>query len=109
MEKQNTQELVLPINYDSFNEFYGENKLKIYQELIKGYEYVSENLNETFQLKINANVENINFSTTFNISKNDDEIIERLNYVYLPYFQKIEDYETCDKIKNIYKKIKGII
>lgn len=101
-------QLNIPDNYPTFGEFYTQNKSLIFKTLIDAYREVSNDHKLTIKVNINATVEEIPFDAHFIINKNDDDIIERLNNLYLPYYEKIEEYETCDEIKEIYKKIKGV-
>lgn len=106
MENENV--LDISENYSTFGEFYFTNKLLIFKTLLNGYKKLSDNLDLTITIKIKARVEEINFETTFILTKDNDEVIERLMNMYLPYFEENEDYETCDEIKKMYKKIKGV-
>jgi hypothetical protein len=104
------KETVLDIteNYPTFGEFYLKNQPLIFKTLIDGYRELSNNLDLIITIKICACVENYNFDNSFYIKKDDEEIIERLNNIYIPYYEKNEEYEICDEIREIYKKIKGV-
>lgn len=90
-------------NYPTFKEFYDDSKPLIYKTLIEGYRKVSIDPNVKIKIRVNAIVEGLDFGADFIIEKQNNEIIERLNNLYLPYFEGIEDYETCEDIKKIYE------
>lgn len=104
------KETVINIEGDhpNFNVFYHNNRFLIFGKLLNGYRELSNDLENTIKVKFNATIDGLNFNSVFVIDKNDDDIIERLNTVYIPFYEQYEEYEVCNEIREIYKKIKGI-
>ena len=97
--------LVLDKNYESFGEFYGENIIKIYNSIIDVFDLlIDEDVDKTITLHIEAKINDFEWDTDFIYSKKNAIVLKR---DLLPYFEKIEDYKTCIKIRDIYKKING--
>lgn len=94
-------------NYPNFDVFYHNNRFLIFEKLINGYRDLSNNLENIIKVNFKCTINNVNFNSTFVVDKNNDEIIERLNNVYIPFYEQNEQYEVCDEIRKIYKKIKG--
>ena len=95
-------------NYPTFREFYDESKPLIYKTLLDGYRKISEDPEKKVDIRVNAIVEGLDFGANFLIEKENSEIVDRLINLYLPYYEGVEDYETCSEIKVIYEKIKGV-
>lgn len=100
--------LRLDENYPTFDEFLKKSRTVIYKTLIDGYRELSKNPESFINVVVIAKAENREFETTYHINKNYDDVIERLPNILIPYFENVEDYETCEEIRNIYEKIKGV-
>ena len=89
-------------DYEGFHDFYDENKPEIYKTIIEVFEGFKETDKKEFSLLVSINIKDFEFDTEFKFKKEDPELLQR---DLLPYFLKIEDYETCDKIKKLHMEL----
>ena len=94
-------EMLLNKNYKDFKEFYDENKVKIYKSIIQLFSHIKNN-NKKSSLRIGAKIDNIEWDTDFNYSIEDSIILKR---DLLPFFEKIDDFETCIMIRDLYNDL----
>jgi hypothetical protein len=85
-------------NYLSYNEFYDDNKTIIYKKITDTFEYMNENNVEKYVLNINANINNFFWSTDIVFHNKDKQMLE--DHI-LKYFEENEEYEYCQKVKQI--------
>lgn len=84
--------------YSSYNEFYGDNKTIIYKKITDTFEYMVENNLENHVLNINAIISDFLWSTDMTFHINDKQM---LNDYVLIHFEENEEYEYCQKVKQI--------
>jgi hypothetical protein len=96
------KELTFPIKYKSYSDFHTENKEEIYKTIIDLFKEFKVVKNKTLSFLISANIENIEWKTE--LSFNRDELF-LLKKDVMPYFEEIEDYETCSEIISITKNL----
>jgi hypothetical protein len=89
-------------NYNSFPEFMSENREIIYRKTIKIFDQLTKTDEDKLILFVEANVENVLFTTDLIYSKNDKDMLKE---IMIPYFEGLEDYETCAEILETYKKL----
>jgi len=89
--------------YNDFSDFYDVNKVIIYNNILKLFENFKNKEKEHIILRLSANIENIEWKTNLEFSREDIYVLER---DILPYFEELEEYETCDKITKLYESIK---
>lgn len=94
--------LKLKGKYDNFPQFYNQNKETIYKTIIDVFEAFKTKKVTNLVLVINAKIEEISWRTEFNFNRKESIILTR---DIMPYFEEIEDYETCDKIKKLEKEL----
>lgn len=103
MEKIEKQEpylsLTLQGEYDNFTDFYDTNKKTIYEAIIETFGGFYDSENDKLKLVIFSKINDFEWETEFNFDRNDFKI---LNKDILPYFESLEDYENCLKIKKLY-------
>lgn len=85
-------------DYEDFNAFNSECEEKIYRKMIDVYEELKKSNEKEKKLIFVAKINGIIFDTNFVISKSH---LMTLKEVILPFFESVEDYETCDKILNL--------
>lgn len=108
MEKVNEEhdkyDIVLNVDiiYDTFNDFYNENKYNIYKKFIELFRIMSKSKKQKFTICINWNIKDATINTEYQYDKS---CIDVLNEVLLPYFLELEEYETCGEIKKLYDKL----
>ncbi len=101
-KKKIFQELVFKKKYKSYANFHVENKEVIYKTIINLFKEFTITKNRVSSMIINANIENIEWSTELTFNKNEFYILKK---DIMPHFEDIEDYETCGEILNISKSL----
>jgi hypothetical protein len=86
-------------NYNDFTEFYDANKGTIYKSILDVFEELKTSRKKTLSLLVVSEIGGLEWDTEFNFSKSQNKILVR---DVMPYFEQIEDYETCSKIKNLH-------
>jgi hypothetical protein len=94
-----TRKLSVDGNYKCFSDFYSENKEVIYKNLITLFRNFKKKDKLKVTLNLNAKINGLEWGTELSFTRNDFHILKR---DIMPYFEEIEDYETCAKICNLY-------
>lgn len=102
MKTKAHKELIIKGKYKEFEDFYDENKELIYKSIIDLFSDFKSTQKKILSLYICSKIQGLDWDTEFNFSKKDTIVLKR---DLLPYFEKIEDYETCGKILNLYKEL----
>jgi hypothetical protein len=89
--------------YIDFTDFYGVNKIIIYNNIINLFEDFKDKKKKLLVLKLSANIQNIEWKTELEFSRKEIHILKR---DILPFFEEIEDYETCEKVSKLCETIK---
>ena len=93
----NTISMIIDIEYPTFKKFYDNEKHNIYIKIVDLFEKVIEE-NIEKNLLVVAKIDGDVFDTTFDISKSNKKLFtEKIS----PYFESIEEYEVCEKIKEL--------
>lgn len=87
-------------NYKDFNEFYDQNKVKIYNEIIEIFKEFLNTKEIELSLKIEAIIKGINWNSDFTFNLMND--VRLLMSDILPYYIENEMYEKCSEIKKLY-------
>jgi hypothetical protein len=88
--------------YEDFNDFYGENKKEIYKSIIEIFTEFKKSKKKSLNLQISAKIKGLDWDTEFNFKRNETFILTR---DVIPYFEQIEDYETCSEIFSLSKEL----
>ena len=96
------KELNYTKKYDSFEEFYEENKPEIYKSVVEIFEEFKTSKNKTLTLGLGAIITGMNWSTDLTLHKDQWFILKR---DVLPFFEENEDYEICNRIMKLYKEL----
>jgi hypothetical protein len=99
-----TIKLKLDKNYESFNQFYDDNRDVIYKSIIDIFNQFLTTDKIELTLSVNAKIDNLDWGTDFTFTKNQKITLSR---DILPYFEMVEDYDTCIKIRDLIKKLNG--
>jgi hypothetical protein len=91
--------LIIKGKFNDFTDFYDENKETIYQSIIEIFREFKTSKKRNLTLYVSAKIKNLDWDTEFNFKKDETIVLKR---DLLPYYEDIEDYETCIEIKNIY-------
>lgn len=97
-----TKKLKFTKKYNDFIDFYGENKVTIYQNIIKLFKTFKNTQKTNLELNISVKIKDLDFETKLEFSRND---VNMLISDLLPYFENIEEYEICDEIKSLYNDL----
>lgn len=94
--KTNTfKELSFEGRYSGFTDFYDENKTEIYKSIVELFEEFKTTKKKSLNLHISAKIKGLSWDTEFEFKRDETIILTR---DIIPYFEGIEDYETCSKI-----------
>ena len=95
------KDLVVDGSYENLTSFYQENKKLLYDSIL-------ETFSELLSLDQKATI-NLTFSTCISEERTEISLIFRQkHYIVLsrdlkPYYEEIEDYETCNRILELQK------
>lgn len=87
--------------YHSYNDFYDENKKTIYKKIVDVFEYLIDNNLEEHTIHLFAKIGSFSWSSDIIFRIKDKDILEDF---ILQYFEETEEYEYCQKIKELLKK-----
>ena len=88
--------LLLEDNYNDFADFYGCNKIKIYNAILKLFQHFEKSNETVLTLKIDAKITNIPWDTNFTFDVTKD--VEVLKRDLLPFYVDSEYYEVASEI-----------
>ncbi len=101
--KPKEKELVFRGRYKDFKDFYDINQESIYKSIIG----IFEDFNNTktinkLSLRIEARIKGLEWDTKFDFNRAEAIVLKR---DIIPYFEKLEDYETCSHINKLHKEL----
>ena len=97
-----TEILFIEEKYDDFHTFYNSSKEMIYHKFIEAFENKTNRDGKTLLDIIVNNVDGRPFQSKFLIERSKPNIlIETIK----PFFESIEDYETCEKIVHLHHQL----
>lgn len=96
------KELIFEGKYKEFSDFYDKNKEIIYRSILELFDEFKTTKKKVVQLYIYSKIQGLDWDTEFNFSRKDTIVLTR---DILPYFEDVEDYETCDKIIKLSKDL----
>lgn len=102
IQKQPFKTLELKGKFKDFTDFYDDNKEIIYKSILDVFKEFKTTNQKTLTLFISAKISGMSWDTEFNFNKEEVIVLKR---DLMPYFEDIEDYETCCEIKNLYKDL----
>ena len=91
--------------YSGFTDFYDINKVKIYKNIINLFGNLKNKDKNNLILVLSAKIMDLDWETELKFSR--QEIIVLIRDL-IPYFESIEDYETCGEIHNLYLELSSI-
>jgi hypothetical protein len=92
------RKLYIKGKYEDFNDFYDENKEKVYRNIIEVFEGFIGSKKRVLSLYVQAIINGIEWDSEFIFKKTETNV---LTDDILPFFLKREDYETCAQIKKL--------
>jgi hypothetical protein len=96
------KELSFDGRYNDFTDFYDENKTEIYRSIIELFGEFKNCRKKSLNLKISAKIRGLDWDTEFTFKRDETIILTR---DVMPYFENIEDYETCSEIVSLNKDL----
>lgn len=100
-KKRNEPYITLSLDgdYVDFRDFYDNNKETIYKNIVEVFKGLKVSRKKKLNLLVLAKISGLEWDTEFKFSKDDKKTLVR---DVIPYFEQIEDYETCLEIKNLH-------
>lgn len=89
-----------PIIYSDFDSFMDDNREKIYRGIIEIFNELKFSKKKSLSMELFVNISGFNWDSKFSFTEDDAIVLTR---DLIPYFQDIEDYETCTEIMKIYR------
>jgi hypothetical protein len=89
-------------NFNTFSDFYDNSKSIIYNSIVSSFQKLLKGEKKIITLIVDAKIDNLQWKTNFIYTKEDKNILKN---VILTYFEEIEDYKTCIKIRELIKKL----
>lgn len=102
VKKIPTKSLILEGNYEQFGDFYNSNKGLIYRSLVETYKEFKKTDEKILTLYVVGKIHGLDFDTEFELDRTN---VKSLKRDIIPYFEEIEDYETCNEIKSLYNEL----
>ena len=96
------KELKLSGNYEDFKDFYDDNKEIIYKSIIELFTGFKKTRRKNLTLLVAAKIKGLDWDTEFNFNRKETVVLKR---DVMPYFEEIEDYETCGEIINLHNEL----
>jgi len=88
--------------YKDYNSFYNENKTLIYQNIFSLFKSLKRKDKNNLILVLSAKINGLHWEADLKFSRENVIVLYK---EVLPYFESIEDYETCGEIHALYQKI----
>jgi hypothetical protein len=96
------KELSFEGRYNDFTDFYDENKTEIYKSIIELFGEFKNGRKKSLNLQISAKIRGLDWDTEFTFKRDETIILTR---DVMPYFENMEDYETCSEIVSLKKDL----
>ena len=101
-KSQPFKELKLTGKYNDFGDFYDANKEIIYKSILEVFKEFKVSRKKNLTLYVSAKIKGLEWDTEFNFHKEEVIVLKR---DLMPFFESVEDYETCSEIKNLYTEL----
>ncbi len=100
--KKPYKELIIKGVYKDWKSFYEPNKEDIYKSIIEIFEEFKNTRKKSLVLKLSAKFKDADWNTEFEFHRSETIVLKR---DILPYFEEIEDFETCQQILDLKKEL----
>lgn len=94
--------LIFNGKYKEFSDFYDINKETIYKGILDVFKEFKTTRKKALTLYLSAKIQGLDWDTEFIFHKDESIVLKR---DLMPYFENIEDYETCHDINSLYKDL----
>lgn len=98
-----TKKLSIKGKYNEFSDFYDVNKVVIYKNILKLFTQFKNKEKTILVLTISAKIKGLDWETDLKFTRSEINVLKR---DIMPYFEQIEDYETCGKICELDRLLK---
>jgi len=88
------------VNYNDFQTFLDETRDPVYRIILSAFEDLKKD--EKVKVNVLADIEGNQFKSELEYTKSNLDI---LTDVINPYFERVEDYETCAKIMKLHSEL----
>lgn len=92
--------LILEGDAETFDEFMDNNREKIYRGIIEIFKNLKDSKRKKFILHLDTQIGTFAWNTDFEFTIEEAVVLYR---DVLPYYQDIEDYETCQEVLDLYR------
>lgn len=96
------KKLKLKGEYLEFHDFYSVNKIVIYKNIVTLFQKFKDSTKHELVLKLSANIKGVEWDTELRFKREELNVLMK---DVMPYFEEVEDYETCMDIKTLYKEL----
>lgn len=86
--------------YDTFLDFQTDNQEEMYKNIIDLYLDFQKIKNKNLSIIVKVIIDDAEWTTELIFNRNEYTILKR---DILPFFEDIEDYETCNVVKNLFQ------
>lgn len=96
------KKLKLKGEYSEFHDFYSVNKIVIYKNIVNLFQKFKDNTKQELVLQVCANIKGVDWDTELRFKREELNVLMK---DVMPYFEEVEDYETCSDIKTLYGEL----
>ena len=104
-KETSVKKLSIKGKYSGFTDFYDTNKVTIYKNIINLFGNLKNKEKNKLILVLSAKIMDLDWETELKFSRQEITVLFK---DLIPYFESIEDYETCGEIHNLYLEISSI-
>jgi len=94
--------LIIKNEYDTYQNFFVENEELIYKEILLIFKSFRNTRKRKLTLQVFANILDMDWKADIHSFRDETILLER---DFLPFFERNEDYETCEEIKSLIKEL----
>jgi hypothetical protein len=92
--------LIIETEYADFGTFMEETRDPVYRTILEAFKELLKK--DRVNVIVQASVDNAEFESDLEFTRNS---INLLDEIVIPYFESIEDYETCNEVLKLQKKL----
>lgn len=103
VSKNPDKELIFNGKYKDFKDFFEINKETIFKSIVDLFiDFRDEKNQKNLELRVAAKIKGLDWDTKFDFKREESIVLVR---DIMPYFEEIEDYETCFKIYKLHQEL----
>ena len=97
-----TKTLDISGNYDQFSDFYDVNKETIFRSIFDVFKEFKKPRKKKVNLYVKAKIQGLDWDSEFEFERENIKVLKK---EVIPFFESIEDYETCGEINELFNKL----